>query len=129
MEHSESLHSEVDTQHLNSKVCRNICLGAPLCFFVPVHCLLSAGRMFSKFRSKSKWSKENGFAQWVWKHIGYIGVAFAVKVECKSVARLFGCSPYKYMGRYCPKEGKNREKVKFLLQEVFDLLCVYCKMW
>ena len=58
----------------------------------------------------------------------YIGVAFAVKVECKMVARLFGCCPYKYMGRYCPKEGQNREKVKFLLQESFDLLGVCCKM-
>ena len=54
----------------------------------------------------------------------YIGVAFAVKVECKMVARLFGCCPYKYMGRYCPKEGKNREKVKFFLHGVLFLLCV-----
>ena len=32
-------------------------------------------------------------------------------------------SPYKYMGRNCSKEGKNRGKVKNLLCEVFDLLC------
>ena len=63
----------------------------------------------------------------------YIGVAFAVKVECKMVARLFGCCPYKYMGRYCPKEGKNREKVKFFLHGVLFLLCVcsiiHCLWW
>ncbi len=63
------------------------------------------------------------------QRVFYVGLAFAVKVECKMVARLFGCRPYKYMGRYCPKEGKNREKVKFLLQDILDLLYEYCKRW
>ena len=54
----------------------------------------------------------------------YIGVAFAVKVECERALAVWTQSLYVY-GEILPQRGKNREKVKFFLYRILFLLCVY----
>ena len=36
--------------------------------------------------------------------------------------------PYMYMGRYCPKEGKNGEKLTFQFSNTLDLIIRIIKM-
>ena len=36
--------------------------------------------------------------------------------------------PYRYMGRFCPKEGKNRRKVTKIFQSLWNLIVLYCRM-
>ena len=42
---------------------------------------------------------------------------------CTAIVR-----PYKYMGRYCPKEGKNRRKVTNFLRIACVLLLLLSKL-
>ena len=35
---------------------------------------------------------------------------------------------YMYMGRYCPKEGKNDEKQTYYFVRVWNLICQHCKI-
>ncbi len=37
-------------------------------------------------------------------------------------------APYMYMGRYCPKEGKNNEKLTYYFVDVRKLICQLRKM-
>ncbi len=41
---------------------------------------------------------------------------------------LFLSPPYMYVGRYCPKEGKNNEKLTYYFVDVWKLICKPCKL-
>ena len=41
---------------------------------------------------------------------------------------LLGACPYMYMGRYCPKEGKNGEKLRFYFLTALNLIVRLVKM-
>ena len=51
-------------------------------------------------------------------------------VELLSRREFFCCSytPYMYMGWYCPKEGKNNEKLTYYFVDVWKLICQPYKM-
>ena len=41
---------------------------------------------------------------------------------------LFLSPPYMYMGWYCPKEGKNNEKLTYCFVDMWKLICQPCKI-
>ena len=47
--------------------------------------------------------------------------------ENEKYVRAISMRPYKYMGRYGPKESKNRQKVKIFLSMLPILLALFCR--
>ena len=47
--------------------------------------------------------------------------------ENEKCVRAISMHPYKYMGRYGPKESKNRQKVKIFLLMLPILLALFCR--